>query len=218
VSELGVTSPQRDLLEHHLPVYDVSDSVACTVEADTHSTWAALMDADLLKVARGRPMVAALGFVRLLPDLATRLLHREKLPEEPDELQLRDMGRLPADQGGWIELGVEPEAELALGLVGRFWLPVIEYARVRPQEFAAFDEPGWAKTVYDLRVTPVADDRTLLAATMRTVGTDAHARKWFRRYWTLGVGSGAHVLVNGLLEMVAKDAEERMLARAAGVA
>jgi hypothetical protein len=44
---------------------------------------------------------------------------------------------------------------------------------------------------------------------MRTATTDEHARRWFRRYWTLGVGSGAHVLVNGLLEAVREDAERR---------
>jgi hypothetical protein len=42
---------------------------------------------------------------------------------------------------------------------------------------------------------------------MRTATTDEHARRWFRRYWTLGVGSGAHVLVDGLLEMVRENAE-----------
>jgi hypothetical protein len=30
---------------------------------------------------------------------------------------------------------------------------------------------------------------------------DEHARRWFRRYWTFGVGSGAHILVNGLLDV-----------------
>jgi hypothetical protein len=33
------------------------------------------------------------------------------------------------------------------------------------------------------------------------------ARRWFRRYWTFGVGSGAHVLVHGLLDVVREDAE-----------
>ena len=42
---------------------------------------------------------------------------------------------------------------------------------------------------------------------MRTATTDEHARRWFRRYWTFGVGAGAHVLVNALLESVREDAE-----------
>jgi hypothetical protein len=44
---------------------------------------------------------------------------------------------------------------------------------------------------------------------MRTATTDEHARRWFRRYWTFGVGSGAYVLVNGLLEAVRDEAEQR---------
>jgi hypothetical protein len=42
---------------------------------------------------------------------------------------------------------------------------------------------------------------------MRTAATDEQARRWFRRYWTLGVGSGAHILVHGLLDVVREDAE-----------
>jgi hypothetical protein len=33
------------------------------------------------------------------------------------------------------------------------------------------------------------------------------ARKWFRRYWTLGVGPGAHIVVNGVLNLTREIAE-----------
>jgi hypothetical protein len=33
------------------------------------------------------------------------------------------------------------------------------------------------------------------------------ACRWFRRYWTFGVGSGAHVLVNGVIDMAREAAE-----------
>jgi hypothetical protein len=48
---------------------------------------------------------------------------------------------------------------------------------------------------------------------MRTATTDDHARAWFRRYWTLGVAYGAHVLVHGLLDLVRDDAERRAASR-----
>ena len=35
----------------------------------------------------------------------------------------------------------------------------------------------------------------------------ANARRMFRRYWTLGVGSGAHVLVNGVIDRAREIAE-----------
>lgn len=45
---------------------------------------------------------------------------------------------------------------------------------------------------------------------MRTATTDDRASRWFRRYWTLGVGTGAHILVNGLLDVVREDAQRRV--------
>jgi hypothetical protein len=47
----------------------------------------------------------------------------------------------------------------------------------------------------------------LLSGLMRTATTDERARRWFRRYWSFGVGSGAHILVHALLEMIRQTAE-----------
>jgi len=77
-----------------------------------------------------------------------------------------------------------------------------------PDQFRDVDDPGYAKTVYELSVRGLDDVRTLLSAMMRTATTDEHARRWFRRYWTLGVGSGAHVVVNGVLEQAREGAEQ----------
>ncbi len=191
-----------------LPVYDVSDAVATVVHASPEATWAALMDVDLIDVGRRHPMVAVLGAIRVLPDVVSHLAHGEPLGGQPVQMRLDDLVGLPMNQGGWVLLGRREGEEIALGLVGRFWKPVIEYAAVETRAaFQAFAEPGFAKTVYALSVQPLAGGRSLLSGVMRTATTDEHARRWFRRYWTLGVGSGAHVLVNGLLDVVRERAE-----------
>jgi hypothetical protein len=123
-------------------------------------------------------------------------------------MHLREMAEMPRAEGGWVLLGERPGEEIALGLVGKFWRPVIEYADVAAEDFLDFAEPGYAKTVYSLMVRTEAQG-TLLSGLMRTATTDEHARRWFRRYWTFGVGSGAHVLVHALLESVREDAERR---------
>jgi hypothetical protein len=127
----------------------------------------------------------------------------------PECLTLRDTTNLPMSGGGWVLLGERPDEEIALGLVGKFWRPVIEFAAVDATGFKEFAEAGFAKTVYALGTRPLEDGKTLLWAMMRTATTDEHARTWFRRYWTLGVGSGAHVLAYGLLDLIQKDAECR---------
>jgi hypothetical protein len=195
------------LIDELLPTYDVSDSTATVVAADQATTWHALLETDLIEVGRRKPLVGALGAVRMLPELAAHLLHGERPPQAPDRMTLRQTTEARAEEGGWVLLGERPGAEIALGLVGRFWRPVIEYRAVPADRFADFDEPGWAKTVYGLSVRPLGPGRALLEGTMRTATTDEHARRWFNRYWTLGVGSGAHLLVRGLLEVARVEAE-----------
>ena len=189
------------LVDEFLPTYDVSETISTVVDADAAIAWQALMEVDLIEVGRRRPLVAALGTLRLLPDLVARLLHGEAPPPAPRRLRLRDLTTIPGHEGGWILLAERDREEIALGLVGKFWRPVIEYANVSPETFDSFNKPGYAKTIYSLSVQPLGERRTLLSAVMRTATTDEHARRWFRRYWTFGVGSGAHVLVNGLLDV-----------------
>jgi hypothetical protein len=197
------------LVDECMPVYDVSDAVATVVDADIATTWDALMDVDLMDVGRKRPIVAILGGIRLLPDMVRHLLYGER-PSRPETMRLRDLTTMPLDQGGWVLLGQRDRDEIALGLVGKFWRPVIEFTAVRsPSEFRDFAVPGFAKTIYALSVRPLDGRRTLLTGVMRTATTDEHARRWFRRYWALGVGSGAHLLVNGLLDVVRDVAEEK---------
>ena len=198
------------LIDEFMPAYDVSDAVATVVEADVATTWAALMAVDLIDVGRRRPSVALLGALRMLPEIVSHLLHGEMPADQPEHLQLRDLATLTPDKGGWVQLGLREEDEIALGLVGRFWRPVIEFARVSsPAEFRQFGEPGFAKTIYALSVRALDARRTLLSGTMRTATTDESARRWFRRYWTFGVGSGAHVLVSGLLDVTREMAEQK---------
>jgi len=156
-------------------------------------------------------MVGFLGALRALPEIVSHLLHGESPPQAPKELRLRDTTKIGAGDGGWVLLGERPRDEIALGLVGKFWRPVIAYAQVESESFRDFAEPGYAKTVYSLSVQALDEGRTLLSGVMRTATTDEQARKWFRRYWTLGVGSGAHIVVSGVLDLTREMAEGRTI-------
>lgn len=192
--------------ESLLPVFDTSDESAVLVHADATTTWNALLATDLLEVGRSHKMVGGLSILRALPQIAAGLAHGE-LPEKmPDSMRLGDMTDDASGDGTWVRLGAKPNEEIAFGLVGKFWKPVIEYTAVPADEFASFSEPGWAKTIYAFTFTPV-EGGTLLTSVMRTATTDEHARNWFRRYWTYGVGSGAHILAAGMIESAREAAE-----------
>jgi hypothetical protein len=198
----------EQLAEEFLPVYDVSDAVATVVEADRETAWQALLNADLLKLGHEALLVGLLGALRVMPEIFGHLLHGEPPAKPPESMRVRDLPSIPMSEGGWIMLGERPGEEMALGLVGKFWRPVIEYARIASaEEFLSFHQPGFGETIYDLSARQIGDRRTLLSGLMRTATTDEPARRWFRRYWTFGVGSGAHILVSSLLESARRAAE-----------
>src|SRR5262249_25148254 len=147
-----------------------------------------------------------------LPDVLSRWLHGEAAPRQPVTLRLSDLTSTQVGDGRWVLLGQRTQDEVAFGLIGKFWLPVIAFANVpSAAKFREFDEPGFAKTIYSLSVRRVDERRTQLVGVMRTATTDSHARRWFFGYWTLGVGSGAHILVHGLLEAARDLAEHQLL-------
>ena len=200
--------PESHFADEFLPAYDVSDAVATVAHAGREETWQALLDVDLLKVGRETPLVGMLGALRMLPEVVGHLLHGERPAKPPESMRLRDLASISMDEGGWIPLGERPDEEIALGLVGKFWRPAIEFAPIgSAAEFSEFEEPGYAKTVYSLSVRGLDSERTLLSGLMRTATTDEHARLWFRRYWTFGVGSGAHILVGALIDSARRAAE-----------
>ncbi len=142
---------QSSLLDEYMPVYDVSDEVATVVEADVATTWGALMDVDLIVVGRRRPLAATLGALRALPDVVSHLLHGESLPSPPSSLRLHDAARIPPADGGWILLGERAGEAIALGMVGKFWRPVITFAtgvpgvcrtRLREDDLRALGPPA----------------------------------------------------------------------------
>ena len=60
-------------------------------------------------------------------------------------------------------------------------------------EFREFDEPGFAKTVYDLSARELDLSRTLLTGLMRTATTDEHECSMGRSGWVgTVVSAGGH--------------------------
>jgi hypothetical protein len=205
-----MADPSRPLEDDLLPEFDVSDTVARAVAAEPEVAWEALLAVDLIELGRRRPLVGVLGAARAAPELLQRLVRGRGLPPRPQAATLRSLAASgAAADGDWTLLAEHPGRAIALGLVGRFWKPIIEYRRITADTFGEFDEPGWAKTVYSLSVEPIGPGRCQLRGTMRTATTDAAARRRFARYWTLGVGSGAHLLVAALLEAAREAAEPR---------
>lgn len=165
------------IIDRCLPDFDARLVEHRLVDAELGAAWDGLCDLDLMQVHT--PLLDAAFWVRGLP----ARIRRVHVPA-PATLRLGD-----ADQGsplpGWLSLGVMPRHEIALGAVGRFWTPSIEWHDVSAAEFPTFAEPGWGKIVASFSLRGYGERRTLATYECRTAVPDVTSRKAFLRYWTL---------------------------------
>lgn len=150
------------LIDEAMPVCDRREVHRRATEAEPAALWAAVHEvtADELKL------------MRML--MGIRTLGRNRRGADRTVLEgFRGMGFRP--------LAEAPEDELVVGGIGRFWTPSGGLRKVESSEqFAAFDEPGYAKVAFNFRL---ADGE--LSTETRIAATDAHAKRRFGAYWLL---------------------------------
>jgi hypothetical protein len=164
-----------DLLDAHLPTYDVVLTEHVVVDADAVTVFEAAKNFNFMTTRS--LLVTAMMTARSVP---SRLLGRPVVT--PQSLMLaRDSGALP----GWVVLGEVPGREVVFGAVGTFWKPDIQWHDLAAEQFAAFEEPGWGKIACHLLVRPDGPDRSILSYECRTATTDQVSRAQMSRYWWL---------------------------------
>jgi hypothetical protein len=143
-----------------------------TVERVVDPSPETALDGVVKATFRDVPLAAGLVMLRGLP----LLVRRRRLPSL-DRTFYGDLLATP----GFVELSRDGHS-LVAGYVGRPWPPSGGGRRLTADEFAAFDEPGYAKVVTDFTVG-LEDGRTRLRTTTRIHLTDDRSRRAFRLYW-----------------------------------
>jgi hypothetical protein len=109
---------------------------------------------------------------------------------------------------GWGVLAERPGREIVMGAVTQPWKANVEFRSLPPDEFAAFDRPGFVKIVWTLRADAV-DARWSIARTeTRVVATDGEARRRFRWYWAR-FSAGIVLIREVSMRLVKTEAERR---------
>lgn len=194
-----MTIPARaDVLDTHLPIYDVALTEHLIVQADASAVFRSARDLDFLSVRT--PLLAAAFFVRGIP---ARLSGNT-----PRNLPALRLFADPSSAGlpGWLVLGQVPDREIAFGAVGKFWQPDIEWRDVPVEEFAGFGEPGWGKIGCHFLVRPNGPGRSVLSYECRTATTDTESRTKMMRYWWLIRPFVGHVM-RATVRTIAADAQ-----------
>src|SRR4030095_8933783 len=108
---------------------------------------------------------------------------------------------------GWGVVAQEPGREIVRGAVTQPWKSDVEFRALPPDEFAAFNEPGFAKIAWTIRAEPLGAATSRFYTETRVATTDAEARKRFRRYWTM-VSPGVRLIRREILRLFRSPADD----------
>jgi hypothetical protein len=156
-----------ELLDRFMPRYDVVERHQIRVPAPAGITMAAAREQDLMRV----PLIRAIFKARERAMGATAGASQPK-------------GLIAATQAlGWGVLADIPEREVVMGAFTKPWEADVTFRALPPDEFAAFNEPGFVKIVWTLRADPIDVAHSVFRTETRAIATDAEARGRFRNYW-----------------------------------
>jgi hypothetical protein len=190
-------------LDRYLPEYHFVERHATHVRAPAAAVYRAIheLTGDELRLAR------PLFWLRALP---ARLLGRRVATRT----QTHQTVLQTVLAGGFVLLDDQPDREIALGTIGRFWQLSGGGAKARVPEaaaFASFAEPTYAKAALDFRLEPSADGAaTQLSTETRIFTPDPHTRRRFARYWRL-IHPGSALIRLIWLRAIRRRAERSVL-------
>lgn len=184
--------------DHHLPRADETLSEHVVVAADATRTYDAI----------GRTDISSDRFVGLVSGL-----DNARLRLTGDEPAPKTLDRLLAANAGPVELAAEPGVRRVIGIAGHYSAVERRMAKLRADEFDAFDEPGSLKAVVEFTLTPQGNGRTLLGCELRVRATDDDLRSTLGMSWfALRIGVG--LAMRRLLDAIRVEAEGSGVQRA----
>jgi len=163
--------PRDELLDRFLPCPEVDECHCIRVGVPATATFAVAHELDI----QHSPVVRGIFMLRTLPSL----LRGEPLADSSRGLLAETLAI------GWGVLAEVPHREIVVGAVTQPWEPVVTFHPLPPEEFAAFNEPGYAKIVWTLAADPLGPNESMFITRTRVATTDSMARERFRRYWAM---------------------------------
>jgi hypothetical protein len=181
------------LLDRFMPDYEVVERHHIAVAAPADITFAAACDADLMQSRTIRALFRTRELI---------------LGSQPDAVE-HPTGVLAFTKSiGWGVLAEVPGREVVMGAVTQPWNPNVVFRPLTPDQFFAFNEPGYVKIVWTLRADPIGQNRSIFRHDTRVTTTDSVARAKFRRYWSF-FSPGIKLIRWLLLGPVKAEAERR---------
>ena len=191
------------IIDEVMPDFDAVRAEHRVIVGTPAELFAIALEADMAEALRVNPVAGALfglraGIERFLALLTRRSPAPVSASGEP--LRLVDM----PEHGEWVSLGRRPPAEIAFGVIGRFWAGETRWERIDASDFADFSCPGLARIAANLSFRPYGAERTLVSYECRVQATDTASRRAFMRYWQ-PVSPLIGVVLRSVLKLLEED-------------
>jgi hypothetical protein len=189
------TSPAT-LIDRFMPAPALRQVDCVAVATTPKRAWEVARTMDMYRI----PLARALFQLRTLPE---RLLAgRRDRPRRPAPTARID--DIAGAASGFQILAEETGREVVIGAIGKVWKPSIEFVRVPPAEYAAFDQPGFVKVTWCVRVDARRGGGSWITVDVRVSATDRASLAKFQRYWTL-IGPFSHWIRRSLLRLLSRE-------------
>jgi hypothetical protein len=181
-----------DPLDRFLPDPEVDERHETSVAASAAASLRAAKDLPILR----SPLVRLIFGLRELPARLRGVQVRWDAPGLVEETLAI----------GWGVLVDVPDELFIAGAVTQPWKADVEFRALPPEEFAAFNEPGYAKIVWTLEAEPTSERQSIFRTRTRVKTTDRVARRRFRRYWA-ALSPGILLIRYEMLRILRRDAQ-----------
>ena len=188
-----IPEEKNPLLDRFMPVYEVVERNAIRIATPAAVTLAAAREMNLEASSLVRAIIRAREVI--LGATPSDRPHPRGL--------MADMQSL-----GWGLLAEVPGREVIMGAVTKPWEANVRFRSLPPDQFLAFDEPGYVKIVWTIRADPIGETDSIFRTETRAIATDRTSRARFRRYWSF-LSPGIIVIRWAVLGLVKNDAERR---------
>jgi hypothetical protein len=104
----------------------------------------------------------------------------------------------------------DPPRECAVATIGKVWQLAIPFVHVATApDYDAFNEPGFVKVAWSVRVTPaLGGEASTVTLEVRVQATDDRSWRKFRRYFRV-IGPFSRYIRRSLLKTLSRDAARR---------
>ena len=160
------------IIDRFMPVFDAVERHEITIEAAPDQVLRHLWEFDFGSIPLVKILLGLRGLPAYLFKPQTRNLSRQ--PMTLDALK----------NFGFVELVIDHDNEVVLGVTGKFWQPVNNIESTTSTDYRAPVPPGLARAIWNFSVSPTSPG-TILATETRIHCGDRSSRWKFRSYWCL---------------------------------